>query len=96
MSEAVSVGVTQSGSSRRFWVTHRCICLGLDTDLVSFANRRRCENVVEHVHLLSIVAAPFIGNGIFCAVPKGDGNTFAGLAIGTSELSVSALAGRTE
>lgn len=67
-----------------------------DTDLISIANRRRCEDVYEVARLLLVSAGLLISYGIFSNIPKDDGNTFACLAIGESKLSVPVVAGAVE
>jgi len=57
------------------------IHLVFDTNLISLAYRRCCEEIFELVYLFLIVAALFIGNGVFFTFPKGDGNTFAGFSV---------------
>ncbi|MDH5744955.1 MAG: hypothetical protein OEZ52_15545 [Candidatus Aminicenantes bacterium] len=54
----------------------------MDTNLISFANRRCRKEVFELTQLFLVVAALFIGNGILFTIPKGDRNAFACFAIG--------------
>lgn len=51
-------------------MTHRRILSVLETNLISLANRRCCEDIFELIKLLLVITALFIGNGILLHYPK--------------------------